>query len=152
MPGAVGPRGTVRPGDAVRPPGVVRPCDAVRQSGARQRRDGERGSTTVEAALAVCAVIVVLAMALAGSAAVLAQLRCTDAAREAARLVARGEPDRAEEAARRIAPVGARIEVSVHGDEVTVDVGAEPGGGILPGLSVRAQAMAVLEPGVAGVG
>jgi len=113
---------------------------------------GERGSATVEAALAVCGVVVVLAMALAGSAAVLAQLRCTDAAREAARLVARGEPERAEEAARRIGPAGARIAVTVNADEVIVAVRVQPGGGILPGLSVGAEAMAVLEPGVAGAG
>jgi TadE-like protein len=114
--------------------------------------DGEGGSATVEAALAVCAVVVVLAMALAGSAAVLAQLRCTDAAREAARLVARGEPEQAEQAARRVAPAGAQIAVRVQGDEVLVHVGAEPGGGILPGLSIRAEAVAILEPGVAATG
>lgn len=114
---------------------------------------GERGSATVEAALAVCALVVVLAMALAGVAAVLAQVRCTDAAREAARLVARGEPGgRAEQAASRVAPAGARIAVSVRGDEVVVEVSAEPGGGVLPGLSVRAEAIAVLEPGVVGTG
>lgn len=118
----------------------------------RPAGDGESGSATVEAALAVCTVVIVLAMALAGSAAVLAQLRCTDAAREAARLVARGEPEQAEQAARRVAPTGARIAVHVQGDEVIVEVAAEPGGGILPGLSVRAEAVAVLEPGVAGAG
>ena len=118
----------------------------------RRRRDGERGSATVEAAIAVCAVVVVLAIALAGSAAVLAQVRCTDAAREAARLVARGEPERAERAARRVAPAGASVVIRVQGDEVVVEVAAEPGRGILPGLSVRAEAMAVLEPGVAGAG
>jgi Flp pilus assembly protein TadG len=118
----------------------------------RRRRDGERGSATVEAAIAVCAVIVVLAIALAGSAAVLAQVRCTDAAREAARLVARGEPEQAERAARRVAPAGASVVIRVQGDEVVVEVAAEPGRGVLPGLSVRAEAMAVLEPGVAGAG
>jgi Flp pilus assembly protein TadG len=118
----------------------------------RRRRDGERGSATVEAAIAVCAVVVVLAIALAGSAAVLAQVRCTDAAREAARLVARGEPEQAERAARRVAPAGASVVIRVQGDEVVVEVAARPGRGILPGLSVRAEAMAVLEPGVAGAG
>jgi Flp pilus assembly protein TadG len=113
---------------------------------------GERGSATVEAAIAVCAVVVVLAMALAGSAAVLAQLRCIDAAREAARLVARGEPERAEQAARAVAPTGARIAIRVQGDEAVVEVSAEPAGGVLPGLSVHAEALAVLEPGVAGAG
>ena len=114
--------------------------------------DGERGSATVEAAIAVCAVVVVLAMALAGSAAVLAQVRCIDAAREAARLVARGEAAQAERAARRVAPTRASIAVHLQGDEVVVEVAARPAGGVLPGLSVRAEAMAVLEPGVAGAG
>ncbi len=118
---------------------------------ARRIRCGERGSATVEAAIAVCAVVVVLAMALAGAGAVLAQLRCTDAAREAARLVARGEHGRAEDAARQVAPNGATVEIQVRGDEVTVVVTAEPIGG-LDRLSIRAEAMAVLEPGVAGDG
>jgi hypothetical protein len=115
-----------------------------------RRAGGESGSATVEAALAVCAVVAVLAMALGGAAAVFAQLRCTDAAREAARLVARGEPERAEQAARRLAPSGAGISVLVHGDEVVVRVSARPAGGVLPGVSVHAEAVAVLEPGVAG--
>jgi hypothetical protein len=118
---------------------------------ARLGAGDERGSATVEAALAVCALVVVLAMALAGVAAVLAQVRCTDAAREAARLVARGEPSgRAEQMASRVAPSGARIAIRLQDDEVIVAVSAKPGGGILPGLSVHAEAMAVLEPGVAG--
>jgi Flp pilus assembly protein TadG len=112
--------------------------------------DGERGSASVEAALAVCALVAVLAMALAGIAVMIAQLRCVDAAREAARLVARGEPERAEQAARQVAPGGARIAVRVDADEVTVEVSAEPAGGALPAITVRAEAMAVLEPGVAG--
>lgn len=118
---------------------------------ARPDVDGERGSATVEAALAVSAVVVVLAMALAGTTAVLAQLRCADAAREAARLVARGEAERAERTARRVAPSGALIAIRVAGDEVTVEVSAEPAD-VLPGLSVRADAVAVLEPGVVGAG
>lgn len=115
-------------------------------------RDGERGSATVEAAIAICAVVVVLAMALAGATAVLDQLRCTDAAREAARLVARGEPARAEQAARTIAPSGADVVVRVHGDEVDVQVSVRAAGGLLPGLSVRAGAMAVMEPGAVSAG
>jgi Flp pilus assembly protein TadG len=117
---------------------------------AKRWHGGERGAATVEAAIAICAVVAVLAMALAGSAAVLDQLRCTDAAREAARLVARGEPARAEQAARHVGPSGAAVAVRVQGDEVVVEVSAPAGRGLLPGLSVRAEAMAVLEPGVVG--
>lgn len=110
---------------------------------------GERGSVSVEAALALCSLVVVLGLALGGVAAVSAQLRCVDAAREAARLTARGEQDRAGEVAARIAPRDARVGVQVRGDEVLVDVVAAPAGGLLPGLDVRARAIAVLEPGVA---
>lgn len=110
---------------------------------------GERGSVSVEAALALCSLVVVLALALGGVAAVSAQLRCVDAAREAARLTARGEQDRAGEVAARIAPRDARVEVQVRGDEVLVEVSAAPAGALLPGLDVRARAIAVLEPSVA---
>jgi len=122
----------------------------IARTRARCAQSGEGGFATVEAALAVCAVVVVLAVALAGFGAVVAQLHCTDAAREAARLVARGEAERAEEVARQVAPSGANVDVRVQGDEVVVVVSVEPIGGVLPGLTVRAEAMAVLEPGVAG--
>jgi Flp pilus assembly protein TadG len=107
---------------------------------------GDRGSVTVEAALALCSLVAVLALVLAAVSAVAAQLRCIDAAREAARLTARGEPDRAEEIARRIAPRGAVVAVTVRGDEVTARVSANPAAGLLPGVDVGAEAAAVLEP------
>jgi hypothetical protein len=105
---------------------------------------------SVEGALVLFVVGAVIAVLLGGGAAVIAQVRCVDAAREAARLVARGEPERAEDAARHVAPAGAQIAVQVVGDEVVVEVSAEPVGDLLPGLTVRADAMAVLEPGVTG--
>jgi len=108
---------------------------------------GDRGSVTVEAALALCSLVVVLALVLAAVSAVAAQLRCIDAAREAARLTARGEQGRAEEIARRIAPRGAVVALTVRGDEVTARVSANPAGGLLPGVDVGAEAAAVLEPG-----
>jgi Flp pilus assembly protein TadG len=109
---------------------------------------GDRGTVTVEAALALCSLMVVLALVLGAVSAVAAQLRCVDAAREAARLTARGEQDRAEDLARRIAPRGAMVQVSVRGDEVTARVSADPVAGLLPGIEVGAEAAAVLEPGV----
>ncbi|HEX5346363.1 MAG TPA: TadE family type IV pilus minor pilin [Pseudonocardiaceae bacterium] len=108
---------------------------------------GDRGSVTVEAALALCSLVAVLALVLAAVSAVAAQLRCIDAAREAARLTARGEPARAEDIAQRIAPRGAVVAVTVRGDEVTVRVSANPAAGLLPGIDVGAEAAAVLEPG-----
>lgn len=110
-------------------------------------RDGDRGTVTVEAALALCSLVVVLALMIAAVSAVAAQLRCVDAAREAARLTARGEQDRAEDLAARIAPRGAMVQVTVRGDEVTARVSADPVAGLLPGIEVGAEAAAVLEPG-----
>lgn len=106
----------------------------------------DQGTVTVEAALALCSLVVVLALMLAGVSAVAAQLRCVDAAREAARLTARGEQPRGEDLARRLAPQGAVVQVSVQGDEVTAQVSADPLAGLLPGIEIEAQAVAMLEP------
>lgn len=108
---------------------------------------GDRGAVTVEAALALCSLMVVLALALAAVASVGAQLRCMDAAREAARLVARGEPERAWRAAVSIAPAGASVEVAVRGDEVTATVSSRIAAR-LSGLVVSGRAVGVLEPGL----
>jgi hypothetical protein len=55
----------------------------------------------------------------------LTQVQVVDAAREGARLVARGEPvSTAESVARRQAPPGARIHVSTRDGLVTVEVSA----------------------------
>jgi hypothetical protein len=114
---------------------------------AAARATGDRGAVTVEAALALCSLVVVLALSLAAVVAVSAQLRCIDAAREAARLTARGEQERGEQAALRLAPSGAGVRIEVRGDEVSVLVVADPVGGLLPGVDVSAEAFAVLEPG-----
>jgi Flp pilus assembly protein TadG len=102
---------------------------------------------TVEAAIALCSFVVVLGIALAAIVAVTDQLRCTDAAREAARLAARGEPDEGRAAAERIAPSGAQVSIRSDGDTIAVEVSARPAGGLLPGVSVAGQAFAVAEPG-----
>ncbi len=111
-------------------------------------RAAERGAVTVEAALALCSLLAVLALALAGVSAVSAQLRCMDAAREAARLTARGEPEHGQQIAQQLAPGGASVQIAVQGEEVVVEVAADPVGGLLPGVDVRAEAVAMLEPGV----
>ena len=111
----------------------------------------DRGAVTVEAALALCSLMVVLALAIGAVAAVGAQLRCLDAARETARLVARGEPVRARSVGESIAPSGARIQVGIVGDAVTVEVSSRIAGR-LPGLTVSATAVGVLEPGTLAAG
>lgn len=102
---------------------------------------------TVEAALALCALAVFLAVAVGAIAATAASVRCVDAARELARMTARGEPDRGRTVAASVAPEGARITVTVTGDEIVAEVSAEPVGP-LP-LRVGGRAVAVLEPGAA---
>ena len=106
---------------------------------------GDRGAVTAEAALALCSLVAVMTLVVAAVAGACAHLRCLDAAREGARLVARGEPDRAREAAAVIAPRGARIAIAVAGDQVRVDVSTPTVPG-LPGLTFDAHAVGVLEP------
>ena len=106
------------------------------------RRD-QRGAVTAETA-------VVLPLLVAVG---LAQMRATDAAREAARALARGESvGRAEELARQAAPgVGVRV-VRADGEvRVVVDQHlAAPDGvlGHLPGAGVHAEATALDEGAV----
>jgi hypothetical protein len=90
---------------------------------------------------------VALCLLLAGVAAITSHLRCVDAAREAARLLARGDPDKARQAVDHIAPSGASVRTSVNGDHIEVEVSA---GSLLPGLTVSGQAFAVAEPQEAG--
>lgn len=104
---------------------------------------GERGSATVETAIGITAVAFTLALCLAGIGAVIGQLRCADAAREAARLAARGDGSAAAVAAD-LAPSGAAVDISRSGDLITVTVRA-PAVGLLPGLSVRASAVSAVE-------
>ena len=125
-------------------PGSV---DARRARAAATVGRGDRGSVTVEAALALCGLTLVVAMAIGAIAAVAASLRCTDAARELARLAARGEADRGRAVAARLAPTGARIVLQIRGDEAVAEVTAPPVR-LLP-VHVRGKAVAVLEPGVA---
>jgi Flp pilus assembly protein TadG len=109
-------------------------------------RARDAGMATVEAAIALSAIVTVVAMLLAGITAVLDQLRCTDAAREAARLLARGDPDRARQAVTDIAPAGARLDLQQQGDTITVDVTLDQVSPLLPGVHPHAHAVAISEP------
>jgi len=71
-------------------------------------------------------------------------IRCVDAAREAARLGARG--DDGSGAARAVAPDGAVVRLRREGDLVVATVTASSA--LLPGVTVEARAVAALEPGV----
>ena len=108
-------------------------------------RRSDRGAVTVEAALALCSLTLVAALALGAIGAAAASVRCTDAARELVRLAARGEPDRGRAVAAGLAPAGARIELTVRGDEAVGEVTAAPVR-LLP-VHVVGRAVGVLEPG-----
>lgn len=114
----------------------------------RRRPDDDRGAVTVEGAIALCSMLVLFGVVIAGVSAMAAQLRCTDAAGEAARLLVRGERSLAEEVVRRLAPKGATFAARDDGQGVTVAVEAPALGGVLPGIAIKAEAYAELEPGV----
>jgi hypothetical protein len=87
---------------------------------------------------------VVLVLCLAGLSAVSMQVRCVDAAREAARLAARGDDGLAVDTARRIAPAGARIQVRRDGDFVVATVVVHSK--LLPSLDIGSKAVSAQEP------
>nr|WP_198037132.1 TadE family type IV pilus minor pilin [Nocardia sp. BMG51109] len=99
---------------------------------------------TVEAAIALAALVFAVVLCLGGLLAAPTQIRCVDAAREAARLAARGADSDALPAARRIAPKGAEISIRSDGDRVVAVVTAATP--LLP-LELHAEAVAVREPG-----
>ncbi|MBK1785162.1 TadE family type IV pilus minor pilin [Prauserella cavernicola] len=110
---------------------------------------GDRGAATVEGAIALCSMLAVFGLVLAGVTALSHQLRCADAATEAARHLARGQAPLADEAVRRLAPSGATIDARTQEATVAVTVAVPAIGGLLPGVAVRAEAFAELEPGEA---
>jgi len=73
------------------------------------------------------------------------QVRCIDAAREAARLAARGDDLSAPSAAGAVAPRGARVEVRQEGGFVVARVSERFW--LLPGVFIAAEALAAAEPG-----
>jgi hypothetical protein len=91
----------------------------------------------------VATLVAVLVFCVAGIGAVVAQIRCVDAAREAARLAARGD-GAAVAVSQRIAPAGAAIAIRHDGDFVTATVTVGATG--LPGLRLAAEAVALVEP------
>jgi hypothetical protein len=89
--------------------------------------------------------VVVLILCVSGLTAVSMQVRCVDAAREAARLAARGDDGTAADAAQGIAPDGAAVQLQRDGDFVVARVTAKSP--LLPGVTIAAEAVAATEPG-----
>ncbi len=101
---------------------------------------------TVEAAFAVASIVAVVLCCVGALLAASTQIRCVDAAREAARLGARGDVANAVSAAGRIAPSGARIAMHGEGDRIVATVYSRTP--LLPLLELHADAVATREPGV----
>jgi hypothetical protein len=110
-------------------------------------RDRDRGSATVELAVGLPALVLLLLFALGAVNAVLARMQCVDAARDAALTSARGGDGATE--GRHRAPRGAGVTVTVDGDRITavVRVRVQPLGPYLPGITVSGTAVAEREPG-----
>lgn len=119
--------------------------------GSARRRTGTRtgrpdsGSVTVEAAIGLSALVIVLAMCLAGIVCLIAALRVTDAAGEAARLAARGDRAGASAVVARLAPDGSVLTLSASGELVTARVSAPPLGSWFSAIRVSATAVAARE-------
>lgn len=106
----------------------------------------ETGMVTVEAAYALAALAAFVVLGVGAVGAVVTQLRCTDAAREVARLAAAGEV-RATAIGAQVAPSGARIDVRTQGGQVVATVAATIP--LLPLLDVSARSVAAVEPNAA---
>lgn len=104
----------------------------------------DRGQATAETAVVLPSLVLLTVMLLWGLLAVGAHIQCVDAARAGARAAARAEPwPQVTEAARHVAPAGARIETRREGRYVHVRVTS---GGIGPGkLAVQLSAEAVAQ-------
>ncbi len=120
----------------------------------RRCSQSDDGYVTAEAAVVLPALVVLLGAALWAIAVAGAQVRCVDAARDAALAAARGEPDAAVVAAAKMAgPPGCDIEVSRQGDRVVVTVRARigPASGALAAIPAPvAQSTAVAESETGG--
>ncbi|MFE3546596.1 TadE family type IV pilus minor pilin [Nocardia sp. NPDC059177] len=101
---------------------------------------------TVEAAIALAALVCAVTLCIGALLAASTQVRCVDAAREAARLAARGDTTHALSAGKSVAPPGATIDLRTEGAQVVATVTATTP--LLPGLHLQARAVAVAEPGV----
>ena len=134
------------------------PRDGTARSIAQRRRDA--GMVTAETAILLPALAMLLAGLLWVLAAVVGELRCIDAAREADRLAARGDPtSQAVAVGRELSPAGARVAISRRNGRVIATVRARQapfGGwaGRLTAVPLRAVATAADEtrpvPGRAG--
>lgn len=108
---------------------------------------GDRGTVTAELAACLPVLVLVLAVALTAISAVASRVRLQDAAREAARAAARGDPATARQLASQAAP-GCRLTLATEAGQVVAVVRStvHPLAGFLPGMPISERATAALEP------
>jgi hypothetical protein len=87
-----------------------------------------------------------MVLCVGGLTAVGMQVRCIDSAREAARLAARGDQSAASAAVRGVGPAGAELSLRRDGGFVVARVSSRST--MLPGVTISAEAVAAVEPGV----
>ena len=109
------------------------------------RRD--RGMVTAELAACLPVLVLILGVAISAVTVVAERVRLADAAREAARAAARGDPGTGRRLALEDAP-GARVGVSSGGGTVTAVATKQvhPLGGWLPSITVSERCVAAVEP------
>ncbi|MEE3851556.1 TadE family type IV pilus minor pilin [Gordonia sp. LSe1-13] len=108
----------------------------------RSCRD-DRGMVTVEGAYSIAAIVTTVVIGVGAVAGTTVQVRCTDAAREAARLAAIGDAS-AVQVATRIAGSDARISLQDNGSQVISEVRDDVP--LLPAIELSARAVAAKEP------
>jgi Flp pilus assembly protein TadG len=107
----------------------------------------DRGTVTAELAVCLPVLVLLLAVALSAVAVSGARVRVADAAREAARALARGDHAAAGHLVASLAPAG-RLSVSRQGADVvaTVRMAVHPLASWLPAVTVSERAVAAIEP------
>lgn len=104
----------------------------------------DRGMVTIEAAFAIASIIAVVVISVVGVLAMATHIRCIDAAREVARIAARGDPAQARDVGSQVGPRGASVTLRTVGEMVEARVRVSVP--MLPMLDVGATAVAALEP------
>ncbi|MDY6808844.1 pilus assembly protein TadE [Gordonia sp. HNM0687] len=104
---------------------------------------------TVEGAYAIAAIVSTVVIGVGAVAGASVQIRCTDAAREAARLAAIGDAS-AESTAQAIAGSDARVTLQDRGSHVAAEVRDDVP--LLPVVQLSARAVAAKEPESSAIG
>jgi Flp pilus assembly protein TadG len=116
----------------------------------RFSRHEERGMVTAELAACLPVLVVVLAVAVSAVSVAGVRVRAQDAAREAARAAARGDPGQARQLPQQAAP-GVVVDITNSGEEIVAvaRITVHPLASWLPALTVSERAVAAVEPSAA---